>query len=309
MKCLGIDTSNYTTSAALYDTVTGEVFQKRRLLKVKPGEIGLRQSDAVFQHTVALPEILKELYEEKNTVPDVIGVSVSPRDEEGSYMPCFMTGKGAADSLGTVFGVPVKYFSHQAGHIAAAIYSAGKLGMKDEEFLAFHVSGGTTEAVRVMPDKEKVFSVELAASSLDLKAGQAVDRTGAILGLPFPAGPELDKLARESRRQFRLHPFMKDGSCSLSGIENKCRQMKEAGEPDCDIARFCIEYIRAALSLMTDALIEKYPGRPLVYSGGVMSNSLIRESFAEKYNAVFAQNGFSSDNAVGIAVLAGCVAE
>ena len=303
MISLGIDTSNYTTSAALYDSESGAVYGKKRLLRVKQGELGLRQSDAVFQHTLALPEILRELFESHPCMPDRIAVSVSPRDEEGSYMPCFMCGKGTAESLGTVFGKPVSFFSHQAGHIAAALWSAGRLDMLEKEFIAFHVSGGTTEAVRVEPDRQKIIAVQLAASSLDLKAGQAIDRTGVMLGLPFPAGPELDRLSRQSDREYRLKPFMRGGDCSLSGIENKCRQMKAAGEKDCDIARYCIEYIAAALSQMTETLLEKYPGLPLLYSGGVMSNSLIRGRFSEKYGAVFALPEYSSDNAAGIAVL------
>ncbi|MBQ6067245.1 MAG: peptidase M22 [Clostridia bacterium] len=308
MIALGVDTSNYTTSAALYDGKTGALYEKRRLLKVKPGELGLRQSDAVFQHTLALPELLQELFAESGLSPDVIGVSVAPRDEEGSYMPCFMAGKGTAESIGAAMRLPVSYFSHQAGHIAAALYSAGKLDWLDREFLAFHVSGGTTEAVIVAPDKDKIIKAERVAGSLDLKAGQAIDRVGVMLGLPFPAGPALDALSRESDKEFHIKPYLRNGDCSLSGIQNQCERMKAAGEPDRDIARYCIEAVCAALRGMTLELRERFPGLPLLYSGGVTSNSLIRERFTSEFQAVFAAPGFSSDNAVGIAVLASCSA-
>ena len=79
--------------------------------------------------------------------------------------------------------------------------------------------------------------------------------------------------------------------------------MKAAGEADRDIARYCVESVCAALRGMTRALCEKYPGLPLLYSGGVMSNSLIRERFTEEFGAIFTAPGYSSDNAVGIAVL------
>ena len=303
MICLGIDTSNYTTSAALYDSVSRRVYEKRRLLKVKPGELGLRQSDAVFQHTVALPQLLGELFAETGLTPDALAVSTAPREEEGSYMPCFLVGKGTAESLGAAFARPVAYFSHQAGHIAAALFSAGRLDWLDRTFLAFHVSGGTTEAVKVTPDPERILRAERVAESLDLKAGQAIDRVGVTLGLPFPAGPALDALSRESEKTYRVKPFLRDGNCSLSGVQNRCEQMKAAGEADRDIARYCVESVCAALRGMTRALCEKYPGLPLLYSGGVMSNSLIRERFTEEFGAVFAAPGYSSDNAVGIAVL------
>lgn len=306
MLCLGIDTSNYTTSAALYDSQTGELKQVRRLLTVKSGELGLRQSDAVFQHTVNLPVIVNEVFDGIGKAPEVIAVSVSPRDEKGSYMPCFMTGKMAADVISASSGVPVHYFSHQAGHIAAALYSADAMQLIEKEFIAFHISGGTTEAVRVTPDKNRIFKAELIACSLDLKAGQAIDRTGRLLGLGFPAGPALDELSLRSDREYKIKPFMKDGNCSLSGLQNKCEQMKKNGEKDADIAKYCIDYISQVLYIMTDSLITKYGNLPVVYSGGVMSNTLIRKRLREEFGAVFAAPGFSSDNAAGLAVLA-CV--
>lgn len=303
MIYLGIDTSNYTTSAALFNSESGEVFHKRRLLKVKQGELGLRQADAVFQHTIALPEIIKELCAEAQLKPDIISVSVKPDETSGSYMPCFMTGKCVADSMGSVFNVPVKYFSHQAGHIAAALYSAKRLDLINGEFIAFHVSGGTTQAVKVKPDSTRVFLLECVSSSLDLKAGQAVDRVGKMLGIPFPSGKQLDLLSRQSTKEYKIKPFMKDGCCSLSGVQNKCEKMLSDGEPKEDIAKYCIDYITAGLREMTVSLLKENPCLPVVYSGGVMSNSLIRERFSQQFNAVFAENGLSSDNAVGIAVL------
>ncbi len=304
MISLGIDTSNYTTSAALYDPQTDKMISVRRLLKVREGEVGLRQADAVFQHTVALPEIVSEVFSRTELRPECIGVSVAPRDEAGSYMPCFLCGRGCAVSMGAAFGVPVAFFSHQAGHIAAALWSAGRTDLFDRAFLAFHVSGGTTEAVLVRPDPARIFTVELLGGSMDLHAGQAVDRVGKMLGLPFPAGPALDALSRESGRQFRIRPFVKDSRCSLSGLENQCRRMLEAGEPPADIAKYCIAYICAALEGVASSLTDAYPGLPTVFSGGVMSNTLIRARFREAFGAVLAENGYASDNAAGVAVLA-----
>ena len=303
MICLGIDTSNYTTSAALYDTQTDEMISVRRLLTVKTGEVGLRQADAVFQHMLALPDILGEAFSQTEKRPDAIGVSVSPRDEAGSYMPGFLCGKGAAVSLGAALHIPVRYFSHQAGHIAAAVYSVNRTDLLRRELLAFHVSGGTTEALLVTPDREKIFTVRLLGGSMDLKAGQAIDRVGRMLGLPFPAGPALDALSLQSEKRFTYRPYVKDGRCSLSGLENQCRHMLDAGEAPADIANYCVGFICAALEKITDALIADYPGLPLVYSGGVTSNTLLRRRLTEKYGAVFAERGYASDNAAGIAVL------
>ena len=96
---------------------------------------------------------------------------------------------------------------------------------------------------------------------------------------------------------------MKGLDCSLSGLENQCRKMVEAGEAPCDTAKFCIDYISSALDSMTERILEKYGPLPLVYSGGVMSNSIISKRFKEKYNAIFAKPEFSCDNAAGVAVI------
>lgn len=303
MAYLGFDTSNYTTSVALYFPKENRIVHQKRLLPVKSGEKGLRQSDAVFHHTNALHELCKKLFEEGKPNIDAVCASAFPRMQEGSYMPCFLVGLNTASCISSAMGVPFSKTSHQHGHILAALYSAKRLDLIGERFIAFHLSGGTTEALLVEPDKENIFTITLVASSLDLKAGQAVDRVGLMLGLDFPCGMMLDELSQKSKKSFKIKPTIIDGNCSLSGIENKCRKMLEAGEAKEDIARFCIEYISASLEKMTDILLEKYGNLPLLYAGGVMSNSFIREKFQNKYGALFATPEFSSDNAAGVAIM------
>ncbi len=301
MGCLGIDTSNYTTSAAVYE---GGVLENRRmLLPVKPGEKGLRQSDAVFHHVRQLPQVLGPVLEKYSPL-GAVGVSVSPRGGEGSYMPCFLVGKGFAQALGKAWGVPVEFFSHQQGHLAAALYSAGQLGLLDKPFLAFHVSGGTTEALWVRPGQDGMPVADLAAQSLDLKAGQAVDRVGVMLGLGFPCGPELEKLALQWGDKVTVRPAMKGADCSLSGIENKCAAMLGQGRKPAEIARTCIEAIGAALDRMCETLLAQAGPLPVLFAGGVCSNSILREKLGGKYGAWFAAPEFSSDNGAGVAILA-----
>ena len=298
---VGIDTSNYTTSAARYD---GEqVLENRKLLlPVKPGEKGLRQSDAVFHHVKQLPQVMEPILERGPA--GVVGVSITPRSEMGSYMPCFLVGKGFACTLGAAWGVGVKFFSHQQGHIAAALYSAGKLELLDRKFLAFHVSGGTTEALLVRPDPQGMPEVELAAQSLDLKAGQAVDRVGVMLGMGFPCGPELERAALAWDRPVKARAYMKGRDCSLSGVENQCRKLWEEGHPREEVARTCLEMVLAALDAMCAGLLEDFGPLPVVFSGGVCSNSILRERLTEKYGGAFAAPEFSADNGAGAAILA-----
>lgn len=304
MLTLGIDTSNYTTSCALYDSESGEVVQKKLLLPVKEGEKGLRQSDAVFHHTARLWPLVEELFGNRKIEIDAVGVSEKPRDAEGSYMPCFLVGVNAARCVAAALNKPVYGFSHQAGHIMAALYSADKLELKDKKFIAFHVSGGTTEMLLVSPNAERAFDVEIIGETLDLNGGQAVDRAGVMLGLKFPCGKELEKFAIASDKTFNPKICVKGGSCSLSGLENQCAAMNKKGESAEDISRFCLDFIGKTIEKMTEYALEKHGELPLVYAGGVMSNSIIRNRIESKFNAVFAKPDFSCDNAAGTAVLA-----
>ena len=304
MKILGIDTSNYTTSAALYDTVSGEIKQEKLLLPVKSGELGLRQSDAVFHHTKQLPIVISRLFDGSEQVPEAVGVSVRPRNIDGSYMPCFLCGEGLAESISAVNRIPLYKTSHQIGHILAALYSAKKLELVGERVIAFHVSGGTTDCLLVQPDEDNILKITEIGTSLDLKAGQAVDRTGVMLGLQFPCGKQLEMLAEKSGKQFKIKSVLKDGSCCLSGVENKCRKMLEDGISPEDTAMFCLQYIYSSIRGMTLYALGKYGNLPIVFAGGVMSNKIIRKRLESEFSAYFAEPEFSCDNAAGTAVFA-----
>lgn len=296
---LGIDTSNYTTSCAIYRA--GGTVEQKRLLPVPQGQVGLRQSDAVFSHVKALGELMSLLRAKDDQPLSAIGVSRRPRDVEGSYMPCFLTGLMAAQTTAAAMNLPLHTFSHQAGHVAAALYGADRLDLIDKSFLAFHLSGGTTECLWVKSLCEA--DIVLISCTNDLNAGQVVDRVGHMLGLPFPAGPAMDALARQSNRSFKIKAAFQGNNPCLSGIENQCKTMLDKSEPPADIARFCLLSILAALLKMAGEAKNATGCADLVFAGGVMSNTLIRAEVEGCYNGIFAPPAFSCDNAVGIAVL------
>ena len=300
IRVLGIDTSNYTTSAAVFDGTDGS--NAGRLLEVRPGELGLRQSDALFQHVKALPGRLEQLARE-GWLKDIaaVGASTRPRAVENSYMPCFLVGESQGRALAAALGVPFFPCSHQQGHIAAAAWSAGRLELLDRPMLAWHLSGGTTELLHVEPDGVNVRATRIGGTS-DISAGQLIDRTGVLLGLPFPAGKGLDILAREgedSSFAVRLDGF----TFSLSGMENKVKTMLEKGAAPADVARFALLTVAQVVCRATRAALERYPGLPVLCSGGVASNSLLRQVMAP-LEAVFAPSQYSTDNAMGTAILA-----
>lgn len=299
----GFDTSNYTTSAAVMCDSTIKNYKK--MLSVAENARGLRQSDAVFQHTVNMPDLLSDMAEDFD-LRDVkaVGVSARPRNAAGSYMPCFLVGLNTAKAAAAFCGCKCYETSHQVGHILAALYSAEKLDLIKDRFLAFHVSGGTTEAVLVTPDREQILKADIVAASIDLKAGQAIDRTGVLLGMRFPCGAELEKEAEKSNRDFKIRASMRGCNCSFSGIENKVKAMIANGESKCDIAKFALESVRVSLDSMLSAVLQEYGSLPVVFAGGVSSNKTIRKTVSEKFGAYFAEPRFSSDNAAGTAVFA-----
>ncbi len=334
---LGIDTSNYRTSAAVFGSSAAH---KRELLPVKNGSLGLRQSEAVFLHTKALPNIIKELITENgvdfNTVKS-IGVSAYPRDELNSYMPCFLVGKSAGEILSAVYNIPLYNFSHQCGHIAAAVYSAQSdfkneteeteeikeiklsninniketkkvkenLKLLKEKFIAMHISGGTTECLLVTPG-ENIISCKKIAGTLDLNAGQVIDRIGVKLGFDFPSGIYLEKFLNNNFNYIKTKPAFKNGCCCLSGLENKCNELIFKKDKIYAVS-YLFSYISDILINFTENTVKAYGELPVVFSGGVMANGFIKNILCEKLNNKlnirFALPEFSGDNALGTAIL------
>ena len=303
MPVLGLDTSNYTTSAAVFDGERGR--NQGRLLEVRPGELGLRQSDALFQHVKHLPEVVEALLGEEGLgTVQAVGASTRPRAVEGSYMPCFLAGASQGQVLSQVLGVPFYAFSHQQGHLAAAAWSVGRLDLLDRPFLAWHLSGGTTELLRVEPEEDGVaVRAEILGGTSDISAGQLIDRTGVLLGLSFPAGKGVEKLSRQAHKREYYKVKVNGLTFSLSGMENKVRQMVQRGEEPAEIAWFAQETVCRVVQACTKAAMEEYPGLPVLCSGGVASNGRLKELLRQNCGALFAQPQFSTDNAMGTAVL------
>ena len=300
MSVIGFDTCNYTTSIAVFDGYTG--LNCSKLLPVKEGELGLRQSDAVFHHTKSLPELSGRLF--SDILPDkitAVGVSTRPRAVEGSYMPCFMVGYSHASLLANALNVPLLEFSHQQGHVAAALWSAERLDLMDVPHLAWHLSGGTTELLLVEPDNGNVKCTRIGGTT-DISAGQLIDRTGQLLGLPFPAGKHIDAISVNAKdtKEFRIK--CNQFSFSLSGVENKVREYYSKSQAVDETAAYALRCVSDVIYRATLEAQKAYPGLQVVFSGGVASNSMLRKVL-QPLDAIFAKPEFSTDNALGIAVL------
>ena len=302
MFALGIDTSNYATSLAVFDTDAKEVVcASKRFLPVKPGELGLRQSNAVFHHTVALPEMLNELNRNFSLHKiDVIGVSAKPRPIEGSYMPCFLTGLCAAHSMGLAKNISVIETTHQQGHIAAALFATGNPSLFTQKTLVFHISGGTTELLLC----ENGQVLQKVGESTDLYAGQAVDRIGVKLGFAFPAGAKLSELASQCADIIHPKISVKGTDCSFSGLENQCNRLLAQGAASSYVAKYCLCAVGGTVLKMIEAARQTY-SVPVICAGGVMSSEIIRNMVVKQAKETyFVPAQFASDNAIGVSILA-----
>ena len=300
MRVIGFDTSNYTTSVAWFDGIQGDNCSK--LLPVRQGELGLRQSDAVFAHIKGLPELSGRLFCHADADEIcAIGVSTRPRAVEGSYMPCFLVGYSHAKLLADLHNVPLFEVSHQQGHVAAALWSANRMELMDKPHLAWHLSGGTTELLLVEPEGKNVRCTKIGGTS-DISAGQLIDRTGQLLQLPFPAGKHLDALGESAQRTDVFPVKCQEFSFSLSGIQNKVTEFHQKYQEPTETAAYALRCVCCAVQKATYNAQKAYPGLSVVFSGGVASNTMLRRMMTLE-GAVFCQPQYSTDNAMGVAVL------
>ena len=317
MYTLGIDTSNYTTSAAIVDEDENIIYDSRKLLEVKKGERGLRQQEALFQHTKNLPVLLSEvLNEHTRSKIGAVAVSTRPRSVEGSYMPCFLAGKGTAVSIACALGVPCYEFSHQEGHIAAVAPS------KINDFLCYHLSGGTSELLEVHirhddkhthnhPDDNMLrIDTSIIGATKDISAGQLLDRIGVEIGYGFPAGSVMDKIACSSENEEAtdlLTGIRLDGlDFSLSGLENQFLIRLKDNLENKDMQKRLVCELFKRLSVMLVKLTEKARKqtgvRDVVFAGGVSLSKYLRYYLNNNLKHIYFGD-YSSDNAVGTAIL------
>lgn len=296
---LSLDTSNYTTSACLFDG-REVVWQNRILLHPAKDQRGLRQSDVVFLHTKNLEVLFKDFPAVKI---DAVVASARPRPIEGSYMPCFLVGKHYGISLANILSCPFEGFSHQENHIMAALFSSGSMQLMRSEFIAFHVSGGTSDVLMVRPQQDGL-AIKQIGGSKDLHAGQLIDRIGVMMGLQFPCGKEIEALSMGCTEHLPVKTSVKGFDFHFSGFENQAQKLRSDGVGDALIAKFTLDCVLKTLDNVVDNIRKEYADIPILFAGGVMSNRYIASAITAKYSGIhFSDPFYSSDHALGNAVL------
>lgn len=219
-------------------------------------------------------------------------------------MPVFLAGISAAKCISAALDVPLYRFSHQEGHMEAVrFYSPLSDG---EPAIYFHFSGGTTEALL------QGETIKVVGGSKDLSYGQVLDRVGVCMGLEFPCGEALDKMAAAAIETGTGHILSKikvrDGYVNLSGIETQAGRALRDNDP-LPVVSDLFQRLSLSILEMTHQLSEKYDVKNFIYMGGVSASSYLRDflsaNMSPKINVIFGRPELSCDNAVGISLLGG----
>lgn len=304
---LGIDTSCYTTSVAAIDAEGQLAGEARRILTVKEGKCGLMQSEMVFQHTRNLPELVESVLYGKDYELAAIAVSGYPRPIEDSYMPAFLAGRSVARSLAAATGAKLFTISHQENHMEAGMWSAK--GPEAERFLMLHASGGTTDLLLCERQEDERYTITQVGGSIDLHAGQFVDRIGVALGLQFPTGPALEKLADTAKSMVELPVSVRKLEASLSGPATAAQRLLAAGADGAAMARGVEHALAETFSRLLRNGASQFNVRDVLFVGGVASNQYMRKHVEEKLakrrvRLWVPEARFSCDNSTGCAAFA-----
>lgn len=305
---LGIDTSAYTTSIAITDLESHKVIiNKRKVLDVPFGQKGLRQSDAVFQHLKNFQELYEQIDMELDLKRvEVVSVSSKPRNVENSYMPVFTVGQNYGKIIAKTLNCKYIEYSHQENHIAASLINDYK--EINDNMLAIHISGGTTEFLRVRKSI-KGYDAVIEGKSLDITFGQLIDRIGTLMEFPFPCGTHMENylINNPKRDIIKLPKISGDAEINLSGMENYFSNLYNTNKYSKeDIIYSLFNYVADCIVHIINHIKNIKDIRTIIIAGGVASNSIIRNAVIKKlkeYKVIFPTKENSSDNAVGVSIL------
>ena len=302
---LGIDTSNYTTSISLVDDKSNIIFDERILLSVKKNMRGLRQSEAFYQHVNNLPVLFERIPSKTLKTITAICVSTRPRNVEGSYMPCFKAGISFARVISSILDVSLFETSHQEGHIMAGLHNNS---INSDEFISVHLSGGTTEILGVELQGSEFVS-EIYGGSIDISAGQFIDRVGVMMGFDFPCGKQMDSLVLENidMERYELPVSVKNYDICFSGVETKCNNIYRNDNNQQKMTISVFYNVAKSLSKAINNIYKDKKIENVLFVGGVASSvyikNLLRQLITPNVKLHFADAVLASDNAVGVAMI------
>jgi len=314
MRVLGLETSCDETGVAIVDSKQGLVadalFSQIDLHRVYGGVV---PELASRDHLKRLLPLIRQVLDEAKTTPtelDGIAYTAGP-----GLVGALLVGASCAKALALAWGIPALGVHHMEGHLLAPM-----LEKTPPSFpcIALLVSGGHTQLVRI----EAIGRYQLLGESLDDAAGEAFDKTAKLLGLNYPGGPEIARLAlRGKNGRFVFPRPMTDRpglDMSFSGLktftlntwQNCLAQGDDSEQTRCDIALAFEQAVVETLAIKCARALQQTGLKHLLIAGGVSANQTLRERLTVLLSKIggqvfYARPKFCTDNGAMIAY-AGC---
>lgn len=306
MHVLGIETSCDETGVAVYHSAKGLLAHALySQVKMHAEYGGVVPELASRDHIRKLVPLIRQTLREAHVDPTMIhGIAYTAGP---GLIGALLVGAAVARSLAWAWGVPAVAIHHMEGHLLAPMLEENP---PEFPFIALLISGGHTQLVQV----EQVGAYHLLGESLDDAAGEAFDKTAKMLGLGYPGGPALAKLAQQGNpERFHFPRPMTDRpgfDFSFSGLKthtlNTLHNAGDSFQDRADIARAFEDAVADTLAIKCRRALRATGLSRLVVAGGVSANRMIRSKLqkmaeVEKARVYFPRPEFCTDNGAMIA--------
>ncbi len=310
---LGIESSCDDTSAAVLrdTTLLSSVIASQAVHEKYGGVIPELASRAHQQNIVP---VVDTALKEAGITPDKIDAIAFTRGP--GLLGSLLVGTSFAKGLAIAHNIPMVEVNHLHGHILSHFVDMPdrKLPHPDFPFLCLLVSGGHTQIVKV----DSPFEMHIVGTTIDDAAGEALDKCAKVMGLPYPGGPVIDRLAKEGDpKAFRFAKPHVDGfDYSFSGLKTSfLYTLRDAVAENPDFIRqnerdLCASLLHTVVDILVDKLIraaKEYGIKDIAIGGGVSANSVLRSRIAAEgekrgWRTFIPELKFTTDNAAMIAV-------
>lgn len=306
MIVLGIETSCDETGVAVYDTERGlRAHTLYSQVKLHADYGGVVPELASRDHVRKLVPLVRECLAQAQLSQsglDAVAFTAGP-----GLVGALLVGAAFARSLAFALDIPALAVHHMEGHLLAPLLEDNA---PQPPFVALLVSGGHSQLV----DVKAIGDYEILGETLDDAAGEAFDKTAKMMGLPYPGGPYLAKLAQQGRPgAFEFARPMTDRpglEFSFSGLKTQVllawQQSDQSEQTRADVARGFEEAVTETLAIKCERALIQTGRRALVIAGGVGANRRLRERLADlaqrrKVQVCFPRLEFCTDNGAMIA--------
>lgn len=265
MICLGIEGTAHTIGVGIVEKINEKCRILANVSKMyKPVQGGIHPREAANHHAKYIPKVLKESIEKAGIDRkeiDLIGFSIGP-----GLGPCLRTAATAARALSLILKKPIMGVNHCLAHL-----EIGRALTDCIDPVLLYVSGGNTQVIAYMDGRYRVFG-----ETLDIGIGNCLDKFGREVGIKFPCGPQIEKLAKKGKKYISLPYSVKGMDVAFSGILTACLQLikKEKLEDICySLQETCFSML-AEISERAMAHTEK---EEILLGGGVACNKRLQE--------------------------------